>query len=106
MGPIATTIKEKLEKAFNPTQLQVIDESHKHAGHAGASAHAAKHGLAPGSGESHFHVIIAAQSLTPLGRLARHRAVMDVLAGLMEERVHALRLEVVDQAQEPRLRTD
>jgi len=95
MGLIATTIKEKLEKAFNPTQLQVIDESAKHAGHAGAQAHAAKHGSEPGSGESHFHVIIAAETLTPMTRLARHRAVMDVLADLMVERVHALRLEVV-----------
>ena len=46
MGLIASTIKEKLEKAFNPTQLQVIDESHKHAGHAGMAGRE--------SGESHF----------------------------------------------------
>jgi len=91
MGLIAATIKEKLEKAFNPTQLQVIDESHKHAGHAGAEAHAEKYG----SDESHFHVIIASETLTKMTRLARHRAVMDVLADLMVERVHALRLEVV-----------
>jgi len=91
MGLIAATIKEKLEKAFNPTRLEVIDESHKHAGHAGAKAHAAKYE----SGESHFHVIIAADILAPMTRLARHRAVMDVLADLMVERVHALRLEVV-----------
>ncbi|MBL4852639.1 MAG: BolA family transcriptional regulator [Robiginitomaculum sp.] len=95
MGLIAASIKEKLEKAFNPTQLDVIDESHKHAGHAGAEAHAAKYGQKPGSGESHFHVIIASETLTPMNRLARHRAVMDVLADLMIERVHALRLEVV-----------
>ncbi len=95
MGLIAQSIKEKLEKAFSPTVLEVIDESHKHAGHGGAKAHAAKHGLKPGSGESHFHIIIAADRLTPLGRLARHRAVMDVLADLMVERVHAVRLEVV-----------
>ena len=97
MGPIAQSIKEKLEKSFNPTQLDVIDESHKHAGHAGAQAHADKHGSEPGSGESHFHVRIAADTLTPMNRLARHRAVMDVLAELMVERVHALRLEVVTE---------
>ncbi len=91
MGPIAQSIKEKLEKAFNPTLLQVIDESAKHAGHAGAQAHAAKYQ----GGESHFHVRITAKSLTQMTRLARHRAVMDVLADLMVERVHALRLEVV-----------
>ena len=87
MGLIAATIKEKLEKAFNPTQLQVIDESHKHAGHAGMAGREAA--------ESHFQVIIASEILTPMTRLARHRAVMDVLADLMVERVHALRLEVV-----------
>jgi len=87
MGLIAATIKEKLEKAFNPTQLQVIDESHKHAGHAGMAGREAS--------ESHFQVIIASEVLTPMNRLARHRAVMDVLADLMVERVHALRLEVV-----------
>jgi len=91
MGPIAQSIKEKLEKAFNPTRLDVVDESHKHAGHAGAEAHAEKYD----GGESHFHVIIASKTLTPMNRLARHRAVMDVLAELMVERVHALRLEVV-----------
>ena len=89
MGLIAATIKEKLEKAFNPTQLEVIDESHKHAGHAGMAGRE--------SGESHFQVIIASETLTPMNRLARHRAVMEVLADLMVERVHALRLEVVSE---------
>jgi len=87
MGLIAASIKEKLEKAFNPTQLQVIDESAKHAGHAGMAGREAA--------ESHFQVIIASAVLTPMNRLARHRAVMDVLADLMVEQVHALRLEVV-----------
>jgi len=49
------------------------------------------------SGESHFQVIIASETLTPMNRLARHRAVMEVLADLMVERVHALRLEVVSE---------
>ena len=89
MGLIAASIKEKLEKAFNPTQLQIIDESHKHAGHAGMA------GKEPS--ESHFQVIIASEILSPMNRLARHRAVMDVLADLMVERVHALRLEVVTE---------
>ncbi|MCF6221869.1 MAG: BolA family transcriptional regulator [Robiginitomaculum sp.] len=89
MGLIAASIKEKLEKAFNPTQLQVIDESHKHAGHAGMAGREAA--------ESHFQVIIASETLAPMNRLARHRAVMDVLADLMVERVHALRLEVVTE---------
>jgi len=61
MGIIAETIKTKLTKSFNPSHLEVIDESYKHAGHAGAAAHAADN---PNSAESHFHVIITAQRLS------------------------------------------
>ncbi len=89
MGPIASAIKEKLIKNFNPVHLEVIDESHKHAGHAGAAQHAAKHG----SGESHFHVVIISEKFEGMNLLARHRAVMDVLSGEMESKVHALSLD-------------
>lgn len=90
MGIIATAIKEKLTKTFNPSQLEVIDQSHLHAGHAGAKTHAAEHGS---SAESHFHVIITAGSLTPMTRLARHRAVMEALSEEMPK-IHAFSLEV------------
>jgi len=90
MGVIADSIKEKLTQSFNPSQLEIIDESHKHAGHAGAAQHAAKHG----SGESHFHVRIVSEKFKGMGLLARHRAVMDVLAEEMDGKVHALRLDV------------
>jgi len=89
MGIIASAIKEKLTKSFNPTHLEVIDQSHMHAGHAGAQAHAAEHG----SAESHFHVVISAESLAPLSRLARHRAVMDALSEEMPK-IHAFSLDV------------
>ncbi len=88
MGKIATAIKEKLTKAFNPSQLEVRDESHKHAGHAGASAHAAEHG----SSESHFHVIIRSNAFEDMSRLAKHRAVMEVLAEEMKT-IHAFSLD-------------
>ncbi len=88
MGIIAASIKEKLTESFNPSQLEVIDESDRHAGHAGAQAHAAQHG----SGESHFHVIIRSAVFTHLSRLGRHRAVMAVLSEEMKT-VHALRLD-------------
>lgn len=87
MGLIADSIKGKLTKAFNPSHLEVIDESHKHAGHAGARAHAEEHG----SAESHFHVIINSDALTDLNRLARHRAVMDILSEEMPK-IHAFSL--------------
>jgi len=89
MGVIADSIKEKLTQSFKPAQLEVIDESHKHAGHAGARAHAEAHG----SGESHFHVIIVSEKFKGMTLLARHRAVMEVLAEEMDGKVHALRLD-------------
>ncbi len=85
MGHIAATIKEKLEKSFAPTQLDIIDESHKHAGHAGMEGRE--------SSESHFQVVIISENFKGMGLLARHRAVMDALGDLMDEQVHALRLE-------------
>ena len=88
MGVIATAIKEKLTTAFNPSHLEVRDESHKHAGHVGAKAHAAEHG----SGESHFHVVIVSPVFDGLTRLAKHRAVMDVLADEMKL-IHAFSLD-------------
>jgi len=93
MGIIGSAIKEKLTKTFNPSQLEVIDQSHLHAGHAGAAAHAAQFGDKDGSPESHFHVIISADALGPMTRLARHRAVMDCLSEEMPK-IHAFSLEV------------
>ncbi|WP_017932416.1 BolA family protein [Robiginitomaculum antarcticum] len=90
MGIIATTIKAKLTSRFNPTQLEVIDESHQHAHHAGAKAHID----AGGAAESHFHVVISAEEFTGLSRLSAHRAVMDTLSEELAGPVHALRLTV------------
>ena len=88
MGNIGVSIKEKLSKAFNPSHLEVRDESHKHAGHAGARAHAAEHGAKDGSPESHFHVVIRSGAFEGMTRLAKHRAVLEVLSQEMEA-IHA-----------------
>jgi len=88
MGVIGSAIKEKLTAAFNPSHLEVRDESHKHAGHAGAKAHADQYG----SGESHFHVVIISDKFDGLSRLAKHRAVMDALADEMAL-IHAFSLD-------------
>lgn len=94
MGLIARAIKEKLTTAFNPSQLQVIDESHLHAGHAGAAAHAAEFGTPDDgqSAESHFKVIIVSDAFEGMSRLAKHRAVMEALADEMPK-IHAFSLE-------------
>lgn len=88
MGKIGSAIKEKLTTAFNPSHLEVIDESHKHAGHAGARAHAADHG----SGESHFHVVIRSEAFEGMNRLAKHRAVLEALSEEMPQ-IHAFSLD-------------
>lgn len=88
MGKITEAIKGKLTKAFNPTQLEVIDESHKHAGHAGAAAHAAE----GGGKESHIHVVIVSPAFAGMGTLAKHRAVMDAAKAEIAQ-IHAFSVE-------------
>jgi BolA protein len=73
-------ITEKLTKAFAPQSLDVIDESHLHAGHAGHR---------PG-GESHFRVHIVSEAFRGKSRLTRHRMVNETLAGELASGVHAL----------------
>jgi len=76
-------IRKALSEAFQPSELEVINESHQHAGHAGHD----------GSGESHFAVKIRAASLAAMPRLARHRAVQQALQAV-QPRIHALRLDI------------
>jgi len=89
MGIIATAIKEKLTQKHTPTQLEVIDESSKHAGHAGAAAHKE----AGGSIESHFHVKIKSKDFEGMSRLSRHRAVIETLGETVEQ-IHAISFEI------------
>ena len=73
-------IKSALEGAFSPTQLDVINESHMHAGHSGDD----------GSGESHWRIVLDAPDLADKSRLARHRAVHAALGPDIIGRLHAL----------------
>lgn len=79
----AERIRRKLDAAFRPNVLEIVDESSMHAGHSGAR---------PG-GETHFAVTIASGAFDGLNRVARHRAVYDVLSEELAERVHALRID-------------
>ena len=85
------TMEAKLRAAFAPRELRVEDESHQHAGHGGAAEHAREHGA---SAPSHAHILIRADALADLSRLARHRAVMDAIAEEVAQ-LHALRISVL-----------
>jgi len=76
-------IQANLMKAFQPSHLEVVDDSHKHAGHAGARP----------EGETHYTVIISSPVFADLSRVARQRAVMDALKDEFESGLHALSIK-------------
>lgn len=75
-------MRQRLGAAFRPTELVIVNDSHRHAGHSGDD----------GSGESHFSLRIRAEALAPLSRVARHRAVHQAL-GDLTTRIHALAID-------------
>jgi len=77
-------IRVGLESALAPTLLEVVDESHLHAGHAGAQ-----------SGKGHFRLRIVAPQFSGLALIKRHRLVYAALGDLMETDIHALSIDAV-----------
>ena len=83
-APTAQLLQQRLQQALQPSQLEVIDESCQHHGHAGAN----------GSGfGSHFRVRICATAFVGKSPVARHRLVYDALQEFMEQGLHALAIE-------------
>ena len=84
-------IEAKLNEAFKPESLAVIDESHLHAGHHhhGSDHHAAF----DGSGETHFRVRLVSGAFSGESRVARQRAINKVLADELSGGVHAPAIE-------------
>ncbi len=76
-------IHNTLTKTFAPSDLEVVDDSHKHAGHAGAQ---------PG-GETHYTVHIVSAAFEGLSRVAMQRAVMEALKPEFETGLHALSIK-------------
>jgi BolA protein len=77
-------IRRRLSEEFAPVQLIIEDESHLHAGHAGAAG-----------GQSHFRVRIVAEAFRGVSAVARHRLVYAALADLMKGDIHALAIEAL-----------
>ena len=73
-------IREKLTAGLEPAQLDVINESELHAGHYSS----------PGTGESHFRVIIVSEKFKGVSRIQRHRMINELLADELAGKVHAL----------------
>lgn len=78
----ADRIAEALRTAFPPAVVEVVDDSHRHAGHAGARP----------EGETHYSVRVVSPAFAGMSRVARSRAVHDVLAGEFSGGLHALAL--------------
>ena len=74
------SIREKLIRSFSPAELQVVNDSHRHAGHHSS----------PGTGESHFSVMVVSAAFAGKSLLERHRMVNTVLAEELASGVHAL----------------
>ncbi len=81
---LETRIGTALTQAFAPDALEVVNESHLHAGHSGDD----------GSGESHWRVVMRAPAMDGLTRLQRHRAVHAALGPQIIGHLHALSLDL------------
>ena len=77
-------IRAALEARFNPTELLVKDQSHLHAGHAGAK-----------DGKGHYDITLVADAFDGLSRIQRHRMVYDALQAMMPTDIHALRIKAI-----------
>ena len=87
-----SAMEEKLKAAFAPQRLEIMNESHLHAGHHHTGSD--HHGTYDGTGETHFRVRMVADAFTGMSRVARHRAVNDALKKELDSGVHALALEL------------
>ena len=81
---ISDEMREKLQAAFQPRELEIVDESEKHRGHAGYRE----------GGQSHFQVTISAEAFGPMSRIERHRAVHAALGRDLVGKIHALALQI------------
>jgi BolA protein len=81
-------IEQSLESEFSPSHLQVKDQSHLHAGHAGAR-----------DGMGHFEVTIVADAFDGKSRIERHRLIYGALGTLMRTDIHALKINAFSPAE-------
>lgn len=76
-------MREKLMLGLEPSRLDIINESELHAGHRSS----------PGTGESHFRILVVSNAFAGKSRVDRHRMVNEILADELKGRIHALALK-------------
>lgn len=84
---VSAEIRERLVIHFDPQEIEIVDESESHRGHAGYQE----------GGESHFRVRMVSKQLSGMSRLARHRAAHEAIGKDLIVRIHALTLDLSDQ---------
>lgn len=77
-------LEKELRKAFSPERLEVINESHLHAGHQPGY---------DGKGETHFRIRIVSDAFSGMSRIERHRRINEVIQPKMDEGLHAIAIE-------------
>lgn len=90
---VADAIAAKLRDALNPSRLEIVDDSARHAGHA------AMHGHAQAGGETHFRLTIVARVFEGQSRLARQRMVYAALSQELATGVHAIAMTTLTPAE-------
>lgn len=88
---VKSSIEAKLNDTFHPLFLEVVDESDLHAGH--RHDEGGHHVIYDGSGETHFRIRIVAEVFAGMSRVARHRAINELLKSELGSGIHALALE-------------
>ena len=88
MSTRADTIRQRLVEAFNPESLELVDESAKHAGHAGNKA-----------GGGHYRVTVVSEAFAGKSTIQRHRMVYEALGDMMKREIHALSIKALTPEQ-------
>jgi BolA protein len=77
-------IKAKLRETLEPESLDIIDDSHKHAGHEGSKG-----------GAGHFDLTIVSEKFSGMNTIGRHRLIYDALSDMMPAEIHALSIKAL-----------
>jgi BolA protein len=83
-------LESRLRAALQPTELQVTDDSHLHAGHAGAAG-----------GHGHFSVLLVAERFSGVPVVRRHRLVYEAVGDMMQTDIHALSITALAPGEQP-----